>query len=429
MMLSSASDSSGKIVHHLRDPEVTVTKEHDSDDRMAFFFLLACPIQAVKNYSQGDPDKSHWCVMVQFQDEDFTTRVVEMVQEDGKCLPRYASLVHSDAHVFLDLHGHKVVQSWEGIITSPKKLHEASCRNTLNGQPYRVFSASCQVWTKQFLFNFGILIDVEGIADRPMQAAVEVGARAVHDKGVEGMTQAATAMAGCATQVATSALSVKQTKCGQGRNSTIIVTPGQSYLCRALEDQGKIKKGDVVWVGAHREMFGGETDIFVLKHCLWFNSVKDGKDLFITLPNEPAEVMLENPFFLASCPEALLEDASIVTTAYKGAVAAGARDDYFNKDFVFNAGGTKAERWKEGMLGKMYQCALMMSEQHPSKEVIAVAIIGGPACDWERHQLEDTSINAKSIRVRLPQLRLFVCKNVAAMRSFLDRGAPCEECA
>lgn len=247
-----------------------------------------------------------------------------------------------------------------------------------------------------------------------------------------------------------------------GQVRTTVIEPGRTYLCRALEDQGKIKKGDEVWTASRRgHSFGLDEQVYVLDYCNWFIYSQAGEPTpdaqnqrensnagdpeaadqnqrlignqpavyyFEILPRDPAPAKLQNKFFLASCPEHLLEAATIVTYAYKGTVVAGDRDDFFNKEVLFNAGGTECTRWKEGMLGKLLQQVKHMTQLHPGENIIAVAIAGGKACDWERQQLVDPEQNPHSLRQKYPDLGLFVCPTVLSLKKFLDRGAPADEC-
>mmetsp|Transcript_50735 Transcript_50735/g.93156 ORF Transcript_50735/g.93156 Transcript_50735/m.93156 type:complete len:303 (-) Transcript_50735:287-1195(-) len=91
------------------------------------------------------------------------------------------------------------------------------------------------------------------------------------------------------------------------------------------------------------------------------------------------------PFFLASCPSELLADAIIIMKKYGGFYAAGDADDVFNKDVL--AGAEQTESWKAGWKGKVEMCFNMMKQMSPGKQIIAIAVAGGPACDWERQQI------------------------------------------
>merc|ERR1712190_495628 len=101
--------------------------------------------------------------------------------------------------------------------------------------------------------------------------------------------------------------------------------------------------------------------------------------------------------------------------------------DYFNKDLLFVQDPIRAERWKTGMKGKLFATADILTTQNPGKEIVALAIAGGPACDWERSQLTPVSVNPDSLRKRFPHLRLVVCGSVAQLQAFLQRGLPLDE--
>ena len=47
------------------------------------------------------------------------------------------------------------------------------------------------------------------------------------------------------------------------------------------------------------------------------------------------------------------------------------------------------EAWKTAWKGKTSQAYRMLKRLHPTEKIIAVAIAGGPACDWERGELRN----------------------------------------
>ena len=48
------------------------------------------------------------------------------------------------------------------------------------------------------------------------------------------------------------------------------------------------------------------------------------------------------------------------------------------------------ESWKVGWKGKIEATINVLKTQNPGKEIVALAIAGGPACDWERAELRNT---------------------------------------
>lgn len=95
------------------------------------------------------------------------------------------------------------------------------------------------------------------------------------------------------------------------------------------------------------------------------------------------------PFFLASCPAETLADAIIIMKKYGGFYAAGEKDDVFHKDLLMSTGADReeAESWKIGWKGKVEMCFMMIKQMKPGSQIIAIAVAGGPACDWERQQI------------------------------------------
>jgi len=98
------------------------------------------------------------------------------------------------------------------------------------------------------------------------------------------------------------------------------------------------------------------------------------------------------PFFLASCPDRNLKEGIALMKKYGGFYAAGDKDDIFNKDVLTNpdADPTKAECWRVGWKGKVEMCYCMLHQLNPDAEkIVAIAIAGGPACDWERGEIRN----------------------------------------
>lgn len=134
---------------------------------------------------------------------------------------------------------------------------------------------------------------------------------------------------------------------------------------------------------------------------------------------------------LASSPEDVLGEAKAIVLRFGGHAPAGDKDDFFNKDLLFQGSADKVqvESWKTGMKGKLF-ATFDVLENIFGKDtpLVSIAIAGGPACDWERSLLVPATINPESLRRRYPQLRLKVCTTPQDMEAFLKRGAPLEEC-
>ena len=104
----------------------------------------------------------------------------------------------------------------------------------------------------------------------------------------------------------------------------------------------------------------------------------------------PAPAVAQQPFFLASAPLSDLSRSIALTEQYDGEYAAGDAEDLFNSIVLQGrslpaaelAAGTLA--WQIGWLGKVTQCFNMLKKYNPGQAVTAIAIAGGPACDWER---------------------------------------------
>ena len=91
------------------------------------------------------------------------------------------------------------------------------------------------------------------------------------------------------------------------------------------------------------------------------------------------------PFFLASAPVSVLDRAKRLVESRGGYYAAGDKDDIFNSMTLGDQ-----ESWKVGWKGKVEMMINILKKQNPGQKVIALAIAGGPACDWERGELHNT---------------------------------------
>lgn len=124
------------------------------------------------------------------------------------------------------------------------------------------------------------------------------------------------------------------------------------------------------------------------------------------------------PFFLASCPDRDLPVATDLVKKYGGFYAAGDKDDVFNKDVLVgpDADKEKAESWKVGWKGKVEMCFNMLKQLNPEKEaVFAIAVAGGPACDWERTELRNRFCKVHT------DMRLKVCGDIDDLRAWIER--------
>ena len=91
------------------------------------------------------------------------------------------------------------------------------------------------------------------------------------------------------------------------------------------------------------------------------------------------------PFFLASAPVSVLDRAKRLVESRGGYYAAGDKDDIFNSMTLGDQ-----ESWKVGWKGKVEMMINILKKQNPGQKVTALAIAGGPACDWERGELHNT---------------------------------------
>jgi len=148
------------------------------------------------------------------------------------------------------------------------------------------------------------------------------------------------------------------------------------------------------------------------------------------------DVDRNRPWFLGSVPDQYFEEALNVVDEYNGRNSTGVKDDPLNN-------GILKKGWKDGMRAKLYNDAYELTRKAQRKGgniVVAIVLLGGPACDWERWHLtnpETKGFNAEEfekgepeshIRKQFPWLRLKVCQTPGEMKSFLERGLPMTEC-
>ena len=76
------------------------------------------------------------------------------------------------------------------------------------------------------------------------------------------------------------------------------------------------------------------------------------------------------------------------------------------------------ESWKVGWKGKIEATINVLKTQNPGKEVTALAIAGGDACDWERKELRNTFCTNH------PQLKLKQLGDFDDLEAWLDKNYP-----
>jgi len=133
------------------------------------------------------------------------------------------------------------------------------------------------------------------------------------------------------------------------------------------------------------------------------------------------------PFFLASTTDREYDKAVSVVLKAGGENSTGVQQDMLNKDVLY-----EKKEWKKGMFAKWFQCIDKLSRLYPGKEIIALCIAGGPACDWERTQMTSPAslpqVEEIHMRSKFPNIRLFVGTSSETLDSFIRRGLPLSEC-
>ena len=90
-----------------------------------------------------------------------------------------------------------------------------------------------------------------------------------------------------------------------------------------------------------------------------------------------------------------------------------APDDIFNSMTLHDQ-----ESWKVGWKGKIEMCINMLKNMNPGKEVWALAIAGGAACNWERDELYNTFCKNH------PELKLKQLGDFDDLEVWLDKFHP-----
>ena len=94
----------------------------------------------------------------------------------------------------------------------------------------------------------------------------------------------------------------------------------------------------------------------------------------------------KQPFLLASAPVDSLDACIRLCLAAGGEYTAGDAQDKLNSSVI-----GADEAWKTAWKGKTHQAIKMLERNFPAGQaIIALAIAGGPACDWERSELRNT---------------------------------------
>lgn len=98
-------------------------------------------------------------------------------------------------------------------------------------------------------------------------------------------------------------------------------------------------------------------------------------------------------FIVASAPEHVLREVRSITERYNGFYTAGDKDDTFNDRILRDAGF--ASQWRSAWLGKTEAAIQMANSFRPGLRVHLVVIRGGPACEWERGQIESNLVPSR----------------------------------
>jgi hypothetical protein len=122
---------------------------------------------------------------------------------------------------------------------------------------------------------------------------------------------------------------------------------------------------------------------------------------------------MAQPFFLASAPVSVLDRAKRLVESRGGEYAAGDKDDIFNSMTLGDQ-----ESWKVGWKGKVEMLINILKKHNKGQKVIALAIAGGPACDWERAELHNTFCKNH------PELVLKQLGDMEDLEAWLDKYHP-----
>jgi len=93
-----------------------------------------------------------------------------------------------------------------------------------------------------------------------------------------------------------------------------------------------------------------------------------------------------------------------------------ARLKYFIDDLI--ASWTMKQRWRWAWKGRICLGFELFQKSHPGETVNAVAIRGGPQCDWELAQLK----TGGQIRKSFPKMTLTVFEELGDLKEALRNG-------
>ena len=75
------------------------------------------------------------------------------------------------------------------------------------------------------------------------------------------------------------------------------------------------------------------------------------------------------------------------------------------------------ESWRAGWKGKVEATIILLKKYSPGKDIIALAIAGGPACDWERAELYS------KVQKLHPEVKLKQLGDLEDLEHYLERMA------
>merc|ERR1712150_44660 len=170
------------------------------------------------------------------------------------------------------------------------------------------------------------------------------------------------------------------------------------------------------------------------------SSDKMAGDKFALIKEDELTLIKPIPFvgnwFVASVTEDEYDKAIQVVDSHNGWSATGIRSDYLNAKVLQHG-------WKDGMRAKLTNTCEELTRKCllDVEYTVAIIIVGGPACDWERWHMSPipglrggrgcppgTTEEEEHIRSNFPKLRLKACTNAEDMKSFIQRGLPLREC-
>jgi len=126
-------------------------------------------------------------------------------------------------------------------------------------------------------------------------------------------------------------------------------------------------------------------------------------------------------YLLASCPDSILSIAIEIMRQHNQFNCAGDADDAMHKKVMAaNEMDENVRGWRTAWKGKTCQAITMLRTIYPDKNLVVIAISGGPECDVERAALFSGSIsNSLGTEYRLKQIG-----DIADLKAYFERGAP-----